>query len=41
MADIANRFGVAIVGGNIAASDKVNITIAIFGSLKDKSRLLR
>jgi thiamine-monophosphate kinase len=41
MADIANRFGVAIVGGNIAASDKVNITIAIFGSLKDKSMLLR
>ena len=41
MVDIANLFGVAIAGGNIAASDKVNITITIFGSLKGKAMLLR
>jgi thiamine-monophosphate kinase len=41
MIDIANRFDVAIVGGNIASADKVNITVSLIGSLKGNTPLLR
>jgi thiamine-monophosphate kinase len=41
MAVIASIFDVAVVGGNIAASDKVNITVSLMGSLQRKKPLLR
>jgi len=41
MVDIAGKFDVAIVGGNIAASEKVNITVSLMGSLQGKIPLLR
>ena len=41
MVNIAGKFDVAIVGGNIAASEKVNITVSLIGSLKGKTPLLR
>jgi thiamine-monophosphate kinase len=41
MAQIANKFGVAIVGGNIASASKTMITATILGSLESKSALTR
>lgn len=41
MAQIASEFGVAIAGGNVASADKVILTVAILGSLEDKSALTR
>jgi len=41
MAQIANKFGVAIVGGNIASASKTMITVTVLGSLKSKSALTR
>jgi len=41
MGEIANKFDVAIVGGNIASADKVDITVSLIGSLKGKTPLLR
>ena len=41
MAEIANRFEVAIVGGNIASADKANITVSLIGSSKGSTPLLR
>lgn len=41
MAQIANRFGVAIVGGNIAAADKTIINVTILGSLESAPALTR
>jgi len=41
MAQIANKFGVAIVGGNIASASKTIITVTVLGSLKSKSALTR
>jgi len=41
MVEVASRFDVAIVGGNIASADKVNITVSLIGSLKGKTPLLR
>lgn len=41
MAEIASEFGVAIVGGNIASADKINITVSLIGKLKGKTPLLR
>jgi len=41
MGEIANKFDVAIVGGNIASADKVNITVSLIGSLEGKTPLLR
>ena len=41
MAQIANRFGVAIAGGNIASSSKVMITVTVLGNLKNETSLTR
>jgi len=41
MADIAGKYGVAIVGGNIAAAEKVTVTVSLVGSLKGGNPLLR
>jgi len=41
MVQIANQFGIAIAGGNIASASKVTITITVLGSLEDKSALTR
>ena len=41
MAQIASQFGVAIVGGNIAAASKAMITATILGSLGGASALTR
>jgi thiamine-monophosphate kinase len=41
MVNIANQFGVAIVGGNIAAADKAVITLTLFGSAEGKTILTR
>jgi thiamine-monophosphate kinase len=41
MFQIANRFGVIIIGGNIAASDKVTINVTALGSLNSETALLR
>ena len=41
MAEIASQFGVAIVGGNIAAASKTIINVTVFGSLKSVSALTR
>jgi len=41
MAQIANRFGVAIVGGNIASADKTTINVTVLGSLESASALTR
>jgi thiamine-monophosphate kinase len=41
MAQIANEFGVAIVGGNIASASKTMITVTLLGSLESKSALTR
>ena len=41
MAQIAGRFGVAIVGGNIAAADKTTINVTVLGSLESESMLSR
>jgi len=41
MAQIANQFGVAIVGGNIASASKTMITVTVLGSLESKSALTR
>jgi thiamine-monophosphate kinase len=41
MAQIANRFGVAIVGGNIASADKTIINVTVLGSLESASALTR
>jgi thiamine-monophosphate kinase len=41
MAYLAKEFGVAIVGGNIAAAPNVVITVALLGSAKDEKMLKR
>src|SRR4030042_198203 len=41
MAQIANRFGIAIVGGNIASASKTMIAVTVLGSLESKSALTR
>ncbi|HEX76318.1 MAG TPA: thiamine-phosphate kinase [Dehalococcoidia bacterium] len=41
MAQIANHFGIAIVGGDVVAASKVMITITVLGGLEDKSALTR
>ncbi|MGD0353174.1 MAG: thiamine-phosphate kinase [Dehalococcoidia bacterium] len=41
MAQIASRFGVAIVGGNIASADKTIINVTVLGSLESASALTR
>jgi len=41
MAQIANRFGVAIVGGNIASADKTVINVTVLGSLESAPALTR
>jgi len=41
MAQIAKRFGVAIVGGNIASADKTIINVTVLGSLDSTSALAR
>jgi thiamine-monophosphate kinase len=41
MAQIASKFGVAIVGGNIASASKTMITVTVLGSLESKSALTR
>ena len=41
MAGVANEFGVALVGGNIASADKTMITATVLGSLEDTSALTR
>src|SRR4030043_1571223 len=41
MAQIANKFGVAIGGGNIASASKTMITVTALGSLESKSALTR
>ena len=41
MAQITNKFGVAIVGGNIASASKTIITVTVLGSLESKSALTR
>ena len=41
MIRIANRFGVLVAGGNIAAADKVVITVTAIGSLNDDVALTR
>jgi thiamine-monophosphate kinase len=41
MAQMASRFGVAIVGGNIASADKTIINVTILGSLESASVLTR
>ncbi len=41
MAQIANQFGVAIIGGNIASASRTMITVTVLGSLESKSTLTR
>ncbi len=41
MVQIANQFGVAIVGGNIASASKTVINVTVLGSLESKSPLTR
>jgi thiamine-monophosphate kinase len=41
MVQIANQFGVAIVGGNVTSASKTIITVTVFGSLKSASALTR
>ena len=41
MAQIANRFGVAIVGGNIASANKTIINVTVLGSLETAPALTR
>jgi thiamine-monophosphate kinase len=41
MAQIANQFGVAIIGGNIASASRTMITVTVLGSLESKSALTR
>jgi len=41
MAQVANKFSVAIVGGNIASASKTIITVTVLGSLESKSALTR
>jgi thiamine-monophosphate kinase len=41
MVHIANQFGVAIVGGNIASASKTMITVTVLGSLKSAPALTR
>jgi thiamine-monophosphate kinase len=41
MAKIATKFGIAIVGGNIASASKTMITVTVLGSLESKSALTR
>ncbi len=41
MAQIANQFGVAIVGGNITSASETMITVTVLGSLKSASALTR
>jgi thiamine-monophosphate kinase len=41
MAQIASRFGVAIVGGNIASANKTIINVTVLGSLESVSALTR
>jgi thiamine-monophosphate kinase len=38
---LANRFGVSIIGGNIAAADKVIISVTALGTLDDGTALTR
>lgn len=41
MISLCDEYHVAIVGGNISSSDKMMITVTLFGSLKGKSMLTR
>jgi thiamine-monophosphate kinase len=41
MAQIANQFRVAIIGGNIAAASKTMITVTVLGNLESKHALTR
>ncbi len=41
MVEVGNRFGVAIVGGNVSAAEKVMVAITVFGVLKGKEALKR
>ncbi len=41
MTQIANQFGVAIVGGNIAAASKTMISVTVLGNLESNSTLTR
>jgi len=41
MVQIANQFGVAIIGGNIASASRTMITVTVLGSLESKSALTR
>ena len=41
MIRIANRFGVSIIGGNIAAAEKVIISVTAIGILDDSTALIR
>jgi thiamine-monophosphate kinase len=41
MVQIAGRYGVAIVGGNIASADKAVINVTVLGSLESRSMLSR
>jgi len=41
MAQIANQFGVAIVGGNVASASKTMISVTILGNLESTSGLTR
>src|SRR4030043_432759 len=40
-AQIANQFGVAIVGGNIASASKTMISVTVLGNLESTSALTR
>lgn len=41
MIEVGNQFGVVLAGGNVSAADKVMISIALLGTLKDKTALMR
>jgi len=41
MTQIANRFGVAIVGGNVASASKTMISVTVLGALESTSALTR
>jgi len=41
MAQIANKFGVAIVGGNVASASKTMISVTVLGNLESTSGLTR
>jgi thiamine-monophosphate kinase len=41
MAQIANQFGAAIIGGNIASASRTMITVTVLGSLESKFALTR